>query len=288
MELTQIRYFLTLAQTLHFTRAADACNVTQPALTKSIQRLEDELGGPLLLRERGHTQLTPLGDAMLPLLRQTFDGAEAARLGAARFHDHGVARLRLGLGSWVEPSTVTPLIHELRQHVPGLELTIRHGDATALNEWLLSSAIDVALTAEADCLAERANRWAVFSDPVVVLLPHGHPLAASDSVTHEQLADHPLIGPTEDSATPEGIEALYRLLPVRHRAQTPAHVHAAVQAGFGLAFSTARHGLPPGLASRPLAPARHLDVVVAAIAGRPSAPAAGTFIKLARARGWGS
>ena len=50
MDLTQIRYFLALARTLNFTRAAEACNVTQPALTRSIQRLEEELGGPLLLR----------------------------------------------------------------------------------------------------------------------------------------------------------------------------------------------------------------------------------------------
>jgi len=110
LDLIQIRYFLTLAQTLNFTRAAEACNVTQPALTKSIQRLEGELGGPLLLRERSHTQLTPLGNTMLPLLQQTFDAAEAARNGAARFRTQDVARLRLGLGAWIEPAVVTPLL----------------------------------------------------------------------------------------------------------------------------------------------------------------------------------
>ncbi len=71
MDLTHIGYFLALARTLNFTRAAETCNVTQPALTKSIQRLEEKLGGPLLLRERSLTQLTPLGQAMLPLLDQT-------------------------------------------------------------------------------------------------------------------------------------------------------------------------------------------------------------------------
>lgn len=51
MELQQVRYFVALCGTLNFTRAADACNVTQPALTRAIQKLEDELGGPLLQRE---------------------------------------------------------------------------------------------------------------------------------------------------------------------------------------------------------------------------------------------
>ena len=81
MDLVQIRYFLALAETLNFTRAAERCNVTQPALTRSIQRLEDELGGPLLLRERNLTQLTELGRAMLPLLEQT---VHRCRAGAPR------------------------------------------------------------------------------------------------------------------------------------------------------------------------------------------------------------
>jgi len=53
MEMQQVRYFVALAQELNFTRAADRCNVSQPALTRAIQQLEHELGGPLFHRERG-------------------------------------------------------------------------------------------------------------------------------------------------------------------------------------------------------------------------------------------
>ena len=67
MELFQVRYFLAWLRTLNFTRAAEACGVSQPALTRAIQRLEEELGGPLLHRERNLTQLSALGRAMLPL-----------------------------------------------------------------------------------------------------------------------------------------------------------------------------------------------------------------------------
>jgi len=290
LDLIQIRYFLALARTLNFTRAAEACNVTQPALTKSVQRLEDELGGPLLLRERSHTQLTPLGNAMLPLLRQTFDAAEAARTGAARFRTQDVARLRLGLGAWIEPAVLTPLLHEVMQRVPGLELTIHHGKAKPLNEWLLASEIDVVLTAEGDSLTERANRWPVFSDPIVVLMPDGHALAAQEGLTVEQLREQPLVGPLDAADEPDGaecgIEALHRALPVRHRGATQAQVHTAVRAGFGLALSTARHPLPAGMVSRRVEPPQQLNVVVAAIAGRPTSRAADAFLRLARARDW--
>jgi len=61
MELHQVRYYVALCKALNFTRAAEACNVTQPALTRAIQRLEEELGGPLFQRERNLTQLTELG-----------------------------------------------------------------------------------------------------------------------------------------------------------------------------------------------------------------------------------
>jgi len=63
------------------------------------------------------------------------------------------------------------------QRVSGLELTIHHGKAKPLNERLLASEIDVVLTAEEDSLTERANRWPVFSDPIVVVMPDGHALA---------------------------------------------------------------------------------------------------------------
>src|SRR5258706_5182211 len=95
MELHQVRYFLILAQTLNFTRAADACNVTQPALTRAIQRLEDEFGGPLLSRERNLTQLTDLRRTVLPLLEQTYEAALAAKEHAAAVKRRDAAPIRL-------------------------------------------------------------------------------------------------------------------------------------------------------------------------------------------------
>jgi DNA-binding transcriptional LysR family regulator len=71
MRLRQIRYFLALANTRNFTRAAEQCNVTQSALTKGVQRLEQELGGRLIYRERQPTQLTDLGKEVLPMLERT-------------------------------------------------------------------------------------------------------------------------------------------------------------------------------------------------------------------------
>src|SRR6185503_1724179 len=82
MEMHQVRYFLAVARTLNFTRAADDCYVAQPSLTRAIKQLEAELGGELFRRERP-VQLTELGERMLPLLQQCFEAASGARSLAA-------------------------------------------------------------------------------------------------------------------------------------------------------------------------------------------------------------
>ena len=97
VELFQVRYFLELAKSLNFSRAAEACSVSQPAMTRAIQRLEEELGGRLLYRERNLTQLTPLGQAMLPLLEAAHAAAETAAAQAAAFRRRASAPLRLGV-----------------------------------------------------------------------------------------------------------------------------------------------------------------------------------------------
>src|SRR6516225_8569832 len=85
MEMHQVRYFLAVADTLNFTRAAELCHVSQPALTRAIQQLEEELGGLLLRRERKLTHLTDFGRLLEPHLRQLAADAEAAKTTAKRF-----------------------------------------------------------------------------------------------------------------------------------------------------------------------------------------------------------
>src|SRR5713101_2514910 len=97
MEMHQVRYFLAVARTLNFTRAAEECHVTQPSLTRAIKQLECELGGDLLRRERPHAQLTELGQRMMPLLTQCYDSAAGARLLASSIKSGETGSLTLAL-----------------------------------------------------------------------------------------------------------------------------------------------------------------------------------------------
>ncbi|MEO0912383.1 MAG: LysR family transcriptional regulator, partial [Pseudomonadota bacterium] len=79
MELHQLRYFLAVAETLNFTRAAEECGVSQPSLTRAIQKLEAEMGGPLFRREGRRTHLTELGRTVFPRFQQAVSLTELAR-----------------------------------------------------------------------------------------------------------------------------------------------------------------------------------------------------------------
>jgi DNA-binding transcriptional LysR family regulator len=291
VDFTQIRFFLALADTLNFTRAAELCHVTQPALTKSIQRLEAELGGPLLLRERSHTQLTALGETMRPLLQQTHDAAEQARLSAQRFQQEAKARLRIGLGSRVEPATVTPLLSQMSRRFPGLEVTLLQGSGVLLNELLLASQLDIVITEEAARFAERANRWPVYADPIVAVFADGHDLCSSATIDAGQLRSQVLVGRSgatiDDTNGDTRLEDVYALAPaIRHRGSSENQIWALVQAVGGVALSTGRRVLPAGMRSRLVKPRHAVAVWVTALAGRPMSPAADAFLRLARARDW--
>lgn len=291
MDLVQIRHFLTLARTLNFTRAAELCNITQPAFTRSIQRLEEELGGPLVLRERALTQLTQLGRDMLPLLQSTHDAAEAVR---ARAADHqraeDAAPLRLGLAPSIPVETLFPVLREVAGRVAGFEMTLKRDVAPALADALLHGSLDIAVLPEGAPVSERLNTWPLWLEQVVVIAPEGHRFAGLERVRAILLDREVVI-----EADPPGScsEATSRLasefglhLTAIHRGNE-AEVAALVALGLGVALVPASACLPPGVAKRPLVePELTHRVMLGAVAGRPMNRSGAAFLKLSRARSW--
>jgi len=291
MDLTQIRYFLSLARTLNFTRAAEACNVTQPALTKSIQRLEEELGGPLLLRERSLTQLTPLGQAMLPLLEQTHAAAERAKEHAAGMKRQTSSPLRVGLASDVPTLPFLPVLEELAARLPGFELSLADAGSAALCEALLHGTLDAAVVTGHAALPDRLNRWPLFTDAAVLMMPPGHALDTADAVPLAALDGATVICRAPDCGMARLLEQAQRDHGARpghqHQAGAAGRVADLVRAGLGVGLSTELAAVPDGLHKRPVAGQAVHDVLLVAVAGRPFTRAADAFIKLARAREWG-
>ena len=143
MEMQQVRYFVALAATLNFTRAAEQCNVTQPVLTRAIKALEAEFGGDLIRREGRATHLTELGQQMLPLLRQCHDSALSAKAVARSVSSGEKSSLSIGLSRTVDLNLIQGPLREVFRAMPNVRLNLRRGTGEELVEQLKSGAIEL-------------------------------------------------------------------------------------------------------------------------------------------------
>jgi DNA-binding transcriptional LysR family regulator len=141
----QLRYFVTVAETRHFTHAAERVHVSQPSLSQQIRALEKELGATLFSRARGNVALTEAGEALLPLARRILADAETARLEVQELAQLRRGRVRLG----APPSLCTGLLPDVLRafHAlhPGIELLIEESGSHDLVRELARGALDLAL-----------------------------------------------------------------------------------------------------------------------------------------------
>src|SRR5215467_4015465 len=143
VQLRQLEYFTAVAETRHFTRAAEAVHVAQPSLSKQIHTLERELGAPLFRRARGNVTLTPAGETLLPLARRILADADNARLQVQELV--GLARGRLRLGATPSLSTVL-LPDALRRFCatyPGIDIFVEERGGRDLVRLLAQGELDL-------------------------------------------------------------------------------------------------------------------------------------------------
>jgi DNA-binding transcriptional LysR family regulator len=186
MEMHQVRYFLAVARTLNFTRAADECNVSQPSLTRAIKQLEAELGGELFRRERP-TQLTELGQRMQPLLKQCHEAAAGARSLASAFKSGEVGALRIALTHAIDLSLLIPFLSQIRRQFNRLELRFLRGDSREVAEMLKKGEAELGIAAELDESWERLDSWPLFTEDFRLVLSKDHRLAKRDEIALEDL-----------------------------------------------------------------------------------------------------
>jgi len=147
MEMQQVRYFLAVARMLNFTRAAEQCNVSQPALTRQIQLLEAELGGPLFHRERQNTHLSELGRVMLPYLETIQAQTEAVRAQAQASRRLEGVTLQIGVMCTIGPTILSDFVVVFRTANPNVELVVRDMSLEAVQTELTEGRLDLALLA---------------------------------------------------------------------------------------------------------------------------------------------
>lgn len=289
MEMHQVRYFLAVARTLNFTRAAEECNVTQPSLTRAVQKLEDELGGLLFRRERALTHLTDLGRQMLPLLERTYEAAQAAKALAKGIGKAQVAPLNLGIASSVESDALNEVLAEVAGGLSGFALTTAEGSSAELLEKAMKGDLDlIVIEAPADA-HDRLEPWPLFDQSYRMVARGDHSLAGRGGASLADLGDESWIDCGEDSsarlrtaAAAAGVEIMFR-----HKVDSPSQVERLLLAGLGTALLPAPSALDERLCALTLIDeGLTAPVILAGIAGRQRSPAADAFVRAARARNW--
>ncbi len=199
MELRQLRYFLTLAEELHFGRAAAREHIVQSALSQQLQRLERELGVRLLDRSTHHVGLTAAGTAFLTEARQILDQVErAARV--ARSAAETSIRLRVGIID-AGYDSMPQILHEVQGRYP--DLVIHQIEASVPDQYqqLLDGRLDVGI-GRATLAPPGVTSHLFRHDPLGVLVPRDHRFTTLDGVPVATLAQEPLLL-AEDGQAPE-------------------------------------------------------------------------------------
>jgi DNA-binding transcriptional LysR family regulator len=199
MELRQLRYFVTLAEELHFGRAAAREHIVQSALSQQLQRLERELGVLLLDRTTHHVELTPAGSAFLIEARQILAQVDRAALAAQRAASLAPS-LRVGV---VDASydSMPQILREVQQRYPELEIHQVEAGVPEQFRLLGNGRLDVGIGRASLAPPEVASELFRL-DPLGVLVPEDHHLAAWPGVPVSRLAAEPLLL-AEDQRAPE-------------------------------------------------------------------------------------
>jgi DNA-binding transcriptional LysR family regulator len=291
MEMHQVRYFLAVARTLNFTRAADECHVAQPSLTRAIKLLEGELGGDLFRRERPSAMLTPLGERMHPLLRQCYDSAQSARALAASISDGTVGVLKIAVSNSIELGLILAQVSELRRHFSEIELKILRGSGPRLVEFLKSGEAELAVSASIGAAWDRLDCWKLFDEPFDMVFNRLHRLANQETIELDDLKPERFLLRSHCEKNADLAELLRAkgLNADHHQVSSDQDLLALLEANIGIGFLPRTVNAPQTMVRAPNKTiALERTVCLYGVAGRQRTPVASTFMKMLRAANWSS
>jgi DNA-binding transcriptional LysR family regulator len=294
IELRHLRYFVAVAEELHFSRAAQRLHISQPPLSQHIKAVESELGVLLLRRTRRRVELTEAGARFLEAARTTLEQAERAMDIARRIGRGESGTLRLGFTATAPFTRVfTQAVRAYRAALPGVHLELALSTTAQVLEAVRTGALDVGLVRPAAGAPLPAGLRAlpVLTDRLMLVLPADHPLAARPRpVPVAALADEPFV------LRPQGpgsayYEQVFRLCQaagftprIAQEAQEAPTILALVAAGMGVSI------LPAALRAigvadvlwRPLAAGREAQTQVLLVfsAAQPPSPLREGFVTL--------
>ncbi len=287
MELRHLRYFVMVAEELHFGRAAARLFIAQPPLSQQIQQLERELGVALFARTSRRVQLTPAGTAFLAEARQILVHLGAAADGARRAARGETGWLGIGFAASATYDLLPAVLHDFRAAFPDVALSLQElnaaEQASALREKVIHVGFARPYAPEPDAVVHAVQR-----EPFLAALPDTHLLTQSEFLRLGELANEPFISfpelpmPSYAEAVRRACEGAGFTPRVVQEVREMQTALSLVAAGFGVALlpSSVRHLHRDGVAYRPLEePAPRTELAVVSRLDDPS-PALQNFLTI--------
>lgn len=261
MEVRHLRYFLAVAEELHFARAAERLHIEQSPLSRAIKELEEELGVVLFARTTRSTQLTRAGKLFLEHVRRVFAALEQARDSVRAAANGFYGQLRVALSDGITPSRLPALLALCRQEEPEVELRFFEVSLSQQIKGLHDDLYDVGF-AQSNEVGDSIVAVPVWSDPLMVAVPARHPLLAHKRIPLDVLIRYPLVlcDPQVCEGHAKHVERLLRRAELEplivERVSSCDLMMALVSAGFALGLAGAAHiatSRERGVVARPLA-----------------------------------
>jgi LysR family transcriptional regulator, hydrogen peroxide-inducible genes activator len=292
MEMQEIRYFLALSRTLNFTKAAEECHVSQPALTRAIRKMEDELGGLLFSREPNNTHMTELGRLIEPHLTEIMAQAGEAKQTATRFLKLEGASLSVGVMCTVAPVQFVSFLGRFRADNPGIEITLLEGLPDQLCDLLAKGELDVALMARPDGFSAPLQASKLYSERFVIACSAGHRFAMENEIRMADLDGEFYLSRIncefydvlDDLCREHGAN-----LVKSYQSEREDWILTMVAAGMGVCFLPEYTAAFPGVVGCPVvSPEVARNVCLVSVAGRRWSPPVAAFVKAVRHHPWPS
>lgn len=192
MTLTELRYIVAVARERHFGRAAEACFVSQPTLSVSIKKLEEELDVKLFERGGNEVSVTPLGEAIVRQAQSVLEQAAAIKEIAQRGKDPLTGPLRLGIIYTIGPYLLPELVRQVIERTPQMPLVLQENFTVKLLEMLRTGELDCAILAEPFPDAGLAIA-PLYDEPFVAAVPASHALARRKRISAEELKQETML-----------------------------------------------------------------------------------------------
>lgn len=195
MELRHLRYFITVAEELHFSRAAERLQIAQPPLSQQIRALEEELGVQLFTRTKRRVQLTDAGEVFLQEAQLVLTQVEQAIRAAQRASRGEIGRLRVGVNSSATHSFLPEILRVFRQRFPCVELVLHELASYQQVQGIGNNRIDVGFLWLPNVNDSNLSFMPIWKEPLIVALPETHPLANLSEIPLKALVSEPFVLP---------------------------------------------------------------------------------------------